>query len=255
MSQVIFSIPFTGKTPWYDGFMGQEWFRARTMVFGNYTVKSLKAQTDKDFIVWLQFRPEEKDNPMISLIENSLTGLNYVLTFDSPIMYEDRAIWHNIDLKERAKRSLAKIAPLIKEDIYEINLDSDDMVCNTFVETVKKSSSKAVYTRKGYILAMNGDLAPLNHPISSQIYGIRYSKETFLDAKKHFYNQIGGEKLNIGLSSHEQIPEIFQAEMLPDGSYCSVFNGYNISTIWGNKLMGKEITSEEDKNNILTNFK
>ena len=117
MSQVIFSCPFTGKTPWGNGFKSQQWFDYRATIFEKYTLKSLVNQKDKDFLVWLQFRPQEKDNPTTEKIRNALTSakLNFVITFDSVIMYEDKAIWHNIDLKERADRSLKVLEPSARQ--------------------------------------------------------------------------------------------------------------------------------------------
>ena len=52
--------PFTGVG--IKGYSGDEWFKYRIKLFRDYTLKSLQNQTDKDFVIWLSFRPEERGN-------------------------------------------------------------------------------------------------------------------------------------------------------------------------------------------------
>jgi hypothetical protein len=266
MPKIIFATTFTGKTPWGGtgtksieaegkggGFKGQTWYDNRYKLYREFTLKSLMNQTDKDFLIWLQFRPEEKDNPTTAKIESQLklSGLKYIMTFDSPIMMEDRAPWHNVDLIERATRSLKQLEPIEEDYVVEVNLDSDDMVHKRFVEILKTKETKdrkAFFMRKGFMYSVDNRLADWNNPYSMSIYAIVYPTPIFLDAQKHFDYQNG-------LNSHEQIPKLFDAEELPDGMYCCLYHGFNISTIWGHDYMGKEYYYEDEKEIILKDFK
>ena len=253
MIKVIFSIPFTGKTPYSDN-QTQTWYDFRAGIFEKYTLKSLENQTDKDFLIWLQFRPEEINNPTTKKIDKALkkSKLDYIMTFNGPIMKEDRATWHNQDLIERAEKSLKELEPKVKEFnyIYETNLDSDDMVYKDFVKVLKQEPFRergALYQKDGFIYEISGRLAFWHNPISQQNYTIMYPVDIFLDAKKHFEYQNG-------LDSHEQIPEKFNAKEMPKGFYCAIIHGTNISTVWGHPFMGQEIFYEEEKESILKDF-
>jgi hypothetical protein len=248
---IIFSIPVTGKTQHGDGFKGQDWFDFRAGVFEQYTAKNLHKQTDKDFLVWLQFRPQEKDNPTTKRFEKALKGLNYIITYNSPIMMEDKATWHNDNLIERSVSSLGALQGHINDDwVVEVGLDSDDMVRDDFVSYLKTREMKnngAFYMQKGWVYSLSDRLAEWNNPRSMSIYAITYPRDIFLDAKKHFEYQKG-------FNSHEQIPEKFDAELLPDGMYCATTHGKNISTEWNHRFRGKEIYNESDKKIILNHF-
>jgi hypothetical protein len=248
---IVFSIPITGKTPHGDGFKGQEWFDFRAGIFEKYTAKCLQKQTDKEFLVWLQFRPQEKDNPTTQRFIKALDGLKVIVTYNSPIMMEDKATWHNDNLLERAERSLEALQGIIQDEwVVEVGLDSDDCVREDFVEFIKSREMKdrgAFYMQKGWIYSTQDRLAEWNNPHSMSIYAIIYPRDIFLDAKKHFdYQQ--------GFNSHEQIPEKFNAELLPDGMYCATAHGNNISTQWEHPYRGREIYNESDKIKILNSF-
>jgi len=74
-SKHIYQCPFTGKTPHGDGFSGQEWYEQRAELFIKYTLRSLMAQTEKDFLLWVTFRPQEKKNAR-PILQNSMPRLS-----------------------------------------------------------------------------------------------------------------------------------------------------------------------------------
>jgi len=255
-TKVIFSIPFTGKTPFKDfdgddGFKGNTWYRHRADIFKEYTIKSLANQTDKDFLVWVQFREKERKNPITRMIRRLMNeaGLNFICTFNGAILREDKAYWHNDNLIERAEKSLKELGDINEDYVVEVGLDSDDMVHKGFVDLVKNEPHReAFYMKGGYIYSTDGRLAEWKNPESMSIYTINYPTRVFSNAKEHFDYQKG-------FSSHEQIPNIFDAKQLPDGLYCATTHGQNISTVWEHPFRGKEIYSETAKKQIISNFK
>ena len=248
MIKHIFYCPFTGKTPRSDT-QSQEWYDKRAKLFEKYTLESLKKQTRKDFIFWASFRPQEIDNPTTKKIEKALkkAEINYILTFNGSMMTEDRALWHNFDLKERLNSALPKLRKLINgaDYIYETNLDSDDTVHHTFSEVVQEKEFKhqgALYMTNGYSYNTDDILSEWHNPESNQNYTVMFPVNTYFDAEKRL------EYLK-GLKTHEEIPTLFDAEKLPDGLYCTIIHGSNISTVWSHPFRGEIV----DKS-ILNNF-
>lgn len=237
MIKHIFYTTVTGRGK-FDGFRGQEWYDYRLEIFKNYTLKSLLSQTDKDFTLWMSFRPQEIDNPTTEKIEKAIreAGINYVLTFDGMIMYDDRSD-RNSNLIERTANSLLLLEPIEEDYVYETHFDSDDMVSKNFVKLVKSYPFKergALYMKDGYVLNTDGRVAEWHNPTSQQNYTIMYPRKIYLDPFDRY-------KYQNGLHTHEEIPSKFNAEELPKGMYCSVIHGKNISTIWGHPFMGKEV--------------
>lgn len=248
-------VPFTGLGR-FEGYRGDEWFKNRIRIFRDYTLKSLLGQTQKDFILWCSFRPQEKENPLIKELENILkeSGLQYVLTFDGIMMWDDRGVEHNDDLIPRMEKSIGVIKSLVegKEWVYITNFSSDDLLSRCAVEEIqnkKPKNKKALFFLKGYIYnTQTGQLADWNRDTSSAQYTIIYPIEVILDAKKWFDYEMNC------LKSHEDIPTCFVAEQLKNNMYCCTTNGWNISTVWQNVFRGQEIYYEDDKKAILQNF-
>ena len=59
----LIAIPITSVGV-HGGFRSNSWYKHRLGIFRNHTLKSLANQSDKNFLLWLWFRPEEKDNPI-----------------------------------------------------------------------------------------------------------------------------------------------------------------------------------------------
>ncbi len=70
----LFFVPFTGLGL-HNGFRGDAWFKNRIEIFKNYTLKSLLNQTNKDFVLWFCFRPEEEINPLLIELQKHMATL------------------------------------------------------------------------------------------------------------------------------------------------------------------------------------
>ena len=236
--------PFTGLG--IQEFRGDSWYEYRANIFKKYVLKSLANQTEKNFILWVSFRPEEKTNPITDRIERDIkdTGLKYILTFDVIMMWDDRGTWHNKDLAERMVKSLKEIQEKVgKADwVYKTDLGSDDMLSEEAIKEIQQqepSLKKALYYLNGYVLDMeNIRLAEWNRNTACSKYTIIYPYETFFDAEKHL------EYIK-GLESHEFITKIFEAVRLPDKRYMAGVHLGNISTTWENQMRGKQFNDLE----------
>jgi|TARA_Y100000310_G_scaffold312222_1_gene359300 hypothetical protein len=250
----IFQVPFTGKTPNGDGFTSQAWYDKRASLFERFTIPSLKNQTRKDFLLWVTFRPEELFNKTTKKIARVLSEskIDNIMSFNGTMFTEDRAVWHNVDLKERLAVCLSEVKKMVGDatHIYETNLDSDDMVHRDFSKTVQERKYKkhgALYMGKGFAYNTQGRVADWNNPTSNQNYTIMFPATEYFDPEKRL-------KYLKGFKSHEEIPELFKAERLPDGMYCTVIHGDNISTVWQHPFREKEYVYEDEQRAILKEF-
>lgn len=249
----IIYIPFVGVG--INKRFSQEWFADRIEIFKNYTLKSLLNQTNKDFTLWLSFRPEDLTNPLIESLSNILqqSGLRFVMTFDGLMYWDDRNETVNNNLEQRINSSLISLRLLDLGDlIYLTRLDSDDMLSRMAVDHIQHGwviNVEALVFRKGYIYNKELDqLAKWEPPTNPPFHTLVMSRETFLDPKKHlaFYKNF---------KSHEDIVEQFSYLTLPDGQFCVFTHNpeMHISTVWGHKFKG-DLIPEEDKEKIKQEF-
>lgn len=242
---------FTGRG--IKQFGGDEWYRERIKIFKKYCLKSLLNQTNKDFIHWICFRPEEENNPITKELGQYLGKLNHncIFTFHGQPFWDDKT--SNLNIEKRIQDSVGAISEHIKgkDYVYFTVLDSDDMFHKDMVKMIQGENyeyKKALTPIKGLILnAKTGQLADWNHPSCPPYYTIMFPSEMFLDAKKqieYYYPFV----------SHEDILRIFKCKRLPDDMYCCTVHSGNISTHWEHSAMGEEYFYESEIKSILKNF-
>ena len=73
-------------------FRGQEWYAHRLNIFRQYTLNSLLNQVNRQFIIWLSFRPEERDNPLTLELKQYLQeqGVIAFMTFNGLCYWDDK---------------------------------------------------------------------------------------------------------------------------------------------------------------------
>lgn len=98
----VIAIPMTG-VGLHGGFRGDTWYRHRINIFKNYTLKSLSNQTNKEFVVWMWFRPEERKNHLTLEIADALnaSGIKYVLSFNGLMYHDDKFNKYTLKTKTR----------------------------------------------------------------------------------------------------------------------------------------------------------
>ena len=272
-------IPFTGVG--IRGYSGDDWYKYRIEIFKNYTLKSLANQTDNNFILWLSFRPQEKDNPLTAVIADYIKehGLSYIFTFDGLMYHDDkfnkgfmdrlwntarifRKCWRDKDwsgvhksvldvlyndkndtLETRLGYSLAELEPYFTEAdwVYMTRLDSDDM----FHKEAFSFIHEIAPLRKGAIVASRkGLFYNMNlDQLAEYLPKTNPPFHTIMFPKEEFFNARDHMEYMKGFKSHEDIPRIFSTLQLPDYYYC-VFTDtskHRISTTWNHVFKGKII--------------
>ncbi len=242
-------IPFTGVG--IHQYKGDEWFKDRIEIFKNYTLKSLKYQSNRNFMIWISFRPEEASNPLILELLQAIKQEGFahvVFTFDGLMYHDDRFLEQNISLPYRIRRTLLYLKPLSKVDyVLMTRLDSDDMLHKNAVKEIQSQELKAgaLTFQRGYIYNTNTkELAEWNPDTNPPFHTIVFPAETFFDAKKHleFYKD---------WTTHEDTTKVFPYTALSNFRYCvGIHNPANhISTSWSHRFRGDLVDT-----NILEEF-
>lgn len=254
----IFYCPFTGLGL-YGGYRGDRWLKNRIRVFKSFVIPSLVNQTDRNFILWCQWRPEEKENPTVKDFMdhlNHVRGLSVIHTFHGITIWDDKLDDHEASRKllNSLKASLPEIEGHVAESdwVYLTCQPSDDMYCSDAVRRIrscKPAEKTAVGWRNGYMVnCATKELAEYDPDTTPPFATIIFPTETFLDPERH-YKYIGPFK------SHEEVSWRFDYHDLGGRGYC-VGTGHNtnISTVWVHPYKGREVIDDFEKMKVMLDF-
>ena len=104
----IIYIPFTG-VGLRGGYRGSKWFEHRVSVFRRFTLRSLANQANRNFTLWVSFRPEEEKNILTGQIAKAIedAGLDYIFTYDGLLYHDDK--FTDFNTKTRVKNFVRMI--------------------------------------------------------------------------------------------------------------------------------------------------
>lgn len=274
-------IPFTGVG--LVGFKSQEWFKRRVEIFKEFTLKSLQNQEYKGFTLWLSFRPEEYENPLIEDISKAIekAGLRAILTFDGLMYWDDkftkglipriknigrivrqayrersldrlgdlRFLFRNKnkDLAQRVQKSINSLHEQIPLEtahyVYVTRIDSDDMFHR---ETIKEIQTKLPHP--GAIVCGSGFV--YNSDTGEMAEWTPKTNPPFHTIMFPREEFIDGERyvqFFRTFKSHEDIPRVFSTTRLKDGMYCVTIHNAHISTLWDHPFRGKAVDGDRIK--------
>lgn len=276
----IIYIPFSGVG--IEVNRGEEWLRERIKIFEEYTLKSLVFQKEKNFYLWMSFRPEDFNTTAITQLERTIleSGIQAFFTFDGLMYYDDKfepgivptmknvlrllrrslrnhhftglfhSIWQlrhnkNSTLKKRLAKSLSQIKLPKADYIYLTRLDSDDMLHYLAVERIQEIEPKirrAIVMKTGYIYDTNTGKIAEYHPDTNPPF------HTITFPRSVFFNPRLHEEYYGPFKSHEDITKVFNPTILGSGYYCVVIHNKenHISTLWNHPFRKEEITNPQD---------
>lgn len=236
-------VPFTGLGL-HNGYRGDDWLKYRIKIFKEYVIPSLLNQTNKNFVLWISWRKEEENNPIVKELSSYLsdTPIKFVFTYDGIMFWDDK--YPNDKLRERLEKTLPWVSRFCykKDWVYLTIQPSDDMYYSKMVEDMQLFKPKykmAIGYQEGYIINLHTkEMAEYNPDTNPPFYTIVFPQDIFLHPGKH-YKYIGPYK------SHEYIPEIFKYERINGRGFCVGCHGGNISTVFNHPFKGDKV--EKDK--------
>ncbi len=262
--------PFTGLGM-YGGFRGNRWLRNRIKIFKQFVIPALQNQTDRDFVHWVAWRPEEIKNPYVKeLFEymKAIPGYQAVFTFGGLCMWDDK--FSDEEARSKLIRALHGTLPALmdivgqNEEVQVLLVPSDDLYDKHTISLFKKvfhdsPQIQAIGYKKGYICNYHTkEILEYNPNTNPPFFAARFPRDTFLDTQRHF-NYIamkrdeGKYKMGTPYPSHEYIPNAFHMAFFEDRGFMVGTHGENISTHFNHPFGGRRIEGEE-RDQLLDNF-
>ena len=250
--------PFTGLGL-FNGYRGDKWLKNRINIFKQYTLPSILNQTNKNFVLWISWRPEEVNNPIVDefgeMLE-SIRDLTVFFTYGGVMFWDDK--YENDNLLERLQRTLPHVAEGMNTLPYSDKVlmtiqPSDDMYIDTAVEQIQDTyfrtpdaTHMALGWQQGYIMNYaTKEIAYYNtHGIKTDhistydlstippFFTIAFPRDVFTDPDKH-YKHIGP------YHSHEEIGSVMPYKTIEGRGFCVGTHGANISTTFNHRYKGK----------------
>lgn len=242
--------PFTGLGL-YGGFRGNRWLRNRIKIFKQFVIPSLQNQTDRDFIHWISWRKEEKNNPYVMELYQymkQIPNYNVVFTYGGVCFWDDK--FPDDEAHDRLYQSLkSNLVGLMDvvgdvENVMMLLVPSDDLYEGHVVQGIKTFFDRfpdyqAVTFDKGYICNYNTKrVLEYNPNTNPPFFCIRFPKNVFFDPMKHI-NYTGPYK------SHEYVGDKLKLGHFKERGFMVGTHGENISTHFNHPFGGSEIQDTE----------
>lgn len=235
--------PFSGLGI-HKGYRGDGWLKNRIKIFKDFPLRSLLAQSEKDFVLWISWREEERTNPQVIELYDYLKNLklNVVFTYHGIMFWDDK--FPNDNLLERLEKTLPELKEVIgdKKYVYMTIQPSDDTYWIDAVGEIQRQPfrHKGAYGySNGYILNMKTlELAEYNPTIYPPFYTVIFPTPEFLSPYQH-YTYTGP------YVDHGKIPNMFETVNSNIRGFIVGIHGENISTVWNEPYRGRSLTIDE----------
>lgn len=255
--KLLVYTPFTGLGL-YNGFRGNRWLRNRITIFKKYVIASLLNQTDRDFIHWISWREEERNNPYVKELHNWLSKIpdyQFVFTYSGVCFWDDK--YPDDIARERLSTAIHKaVQDLINllpdnNDIIMLIQPSDDLYHKEAIQNIKlifqTSDLEAVSFTRGYICNYNTlETMEYNPTTNPPFYAIKFPRLTFIDSGKHLaYTSIKKDvnqyKTGTPIPSHEYVGDALKLGHFNVRGFLVGTHGENISTHFNHPFGGDKV--------------
>ncbi len=236
-------VPWTGLGL-FGGFRGNRWLKNRIKVFKQFVVPSLEAQTNKNFILWCSWRPQEMMNKHVIELQNWLeteTELKVVNTWSGVCFWDDK--YPDDIARERlisaVHGSMGYLLNYMGEatEVLMTIQPSDDCYHKEAVQEIQymlgAKNIQAFGYKKGYMMNYRTlEVAAYNPKTNPPFFTIKFPREIFTDPRKHL-EYTGPYK------SHEYIGEKLVYKVNEDRrGFLVGTHGENISTVFDHPYKG-----------------
>lgn len=256
-------MPLTGLGL-YGGHRGKRWLRNRIKIFKHSVLRSLRAQTDKNFILWVSVRHEDKRDPIIQEFQEFLAKEKFpvVFTYSGVCFWDDK---HPDDvaynrLIDSVHGSLGELINVMGEaDTILMTIQpSDDCYHRNMVKDVQdffalNPDVQCFGYQYGYIMDyLTGRVKEWNPKTTPPFYTIKFPRVVFTNPMEHV-------KYTGPYKSHEYVKDYLKAHYDTEKrGFLVGTHGENISTVFNHPFAGKEfypgLNEPETKNWVLGQF-
>jgi len=239
-------VPFTGLGL-YGGFRGNNWLRNRIKIFKQFVIPSLLAQINKNFTLWISWRPQERDNKQVIELKQYLytTGLKSVFTYGGVCFWDDKfnddVAWDRLAMA--LHHSVNDIGEVLTGAwVYMTIQPSDDCYNSNAVEeiqqTFEQTDAQAFGYSKGYVAQYQTKAIAEYNPITNPpFFTIKFPKGTFLDPLSHM-------KYTGPYKSHEYVGNALKYFVTDKRGFLVGCHGENISTIFNHPFKGADVSQD-----------
>mgnify|MGYP001607878981 CR=1 FL=1 len=272
----LIAIPITSVGV-HGGFRSNSWYKHRLGIFRNHTLKSLANQSDKNFLLWLWFRPEEKDNPItaewLKAVED--VGLKYVASFNGLLYVDDKFLSYGLKTKLRNLGQMLWDGWIYKEwksprELWKYTWENKNQTLPQRLSLALGELKEAIGTDFEWVYLTRIDSDDMFHREAAaciQVVQPGWKKALVFD-KGYIYNVMTGQVAEWNpptnppfhtiifpartffdpqahreyygsFTSHEDIRKVFECEVLDVGKYMVSFHGKHISTAWHSDVLRK----------------
>lgn len=229
--KIIFAASFNidphwPNNPFQEARLTREWISYRLKIFMNYTCKSLRKQTNQDFLACIAYDPVSEAIVQEELAKYEKLPSNIIFTTN---------LYRNI------------VGAINGYDLfYYVRLDSDDMYAIDFVQQLHdweyKEGNQILINQKGYIYEASTKRLGHFFNESPPFFTFVYKVEDYLAGKLYRLEKghVGAIKLN--------------HEILKEENFMVNIHEQNSGTKFDTRRFGELIINEEEKKRIFTRF-
>ena len=267
-------VPFTGLGL-KGGFRGDTWLKNRLEVFKKFVIPSLINQKNRDFTLWVQWRPEEEGNHLVMQLHKTLEGIRdfpFIFTYGG-LCFEDDKYDRPVSL-ERLQANLKATLPHLqevvgKEETVLMTIQpSDDLYLSHAVKAIQDKAKsiaipqtpQSIGYRQGYMMNYRtlelaeyanqdqndktDEESTYNTYTIPPFFTVMFPRAVFLDPEAHM-------KWTGPYRSHEYIGDHTKYHALEGPGFIVGTHGENISTTWTHRYKGKMIEGDEKETVML----
>ena len=257
------AVPFTGLGL-FSGYRGSRWLRNRVKIFEQFVVPSLLNQVNKNFTVWVSWRPEEKNNKIVVSFIARLSKINelkFIHTFTGCPIWDDK--YKGDEARERLLNALhGAMATLINyvgetDYVYMTIQPSDDLYDKYTVQNIQaifaNTDLEAVGFKQGYICNyQTKEVCEYNPTTNPPFYTIKFPRKIFTDPFPHAQYtalkvDVGEYKVGTPCPSHEYIGDCLKYGTFDVRGFLVGCHLDNISTVFNHPFKGAPVENVLDK--------
>lgn len=247
----------------YGGHRGSRWLSNRIKILKQFVVPSLLNQTNKNFVLWISVRPEDKRDPqIIDLVDYfaNISDFKTVFTYSGVVFYDDK--YENKEARNRLLTSLHGSIGELLDTIGEVDYvywtiqPSDDVYAGYVVDMIQNvlgnEKIDALGFNRGYMMNyLTKEVAEYNPKTNTPFVSIKFPKNVFIDPLKHaeftsIKKSEGGYEVGCPCPSHEYYPNVFGDKYLlnSERNFLVGCHDHNISTVFSHPYRGEYVSQD-----------